>query len=132
MVIRQIDVADAPLSPEIKSSPEIEMPETEMPEMEMPEMKMSETGVREIEPDRASVRVRYVCSLAQRRFWVLERLDPGNPALNVAVRWQLEGNISIASMQAAWRKIVKRHDVLRTFFVADDGEPVQVVEPAID
>jgi hypothetical protein len=65
-------------------------------------------------------------------FWLLERLDPGNPALNVAVRWQLEGNISILSMQAAWRKIVQRHDVLRTFFVADGAEPVQVAEPTID
>ena len=91
-----------------------------------------ELDVRETEHGPALARVRYVCSLAQRRFWVLERLDPGNPALNVAVRWQLEGDISAPRLEAAWRLVVKRHDVLRTFFVADDGEPVQVVESAID
>jgi amino acid adenylation domain-containing protein len=91
-----------------------------------------EFDVREIGPDQAQTRVRFVCSLAQRRFWVLERLDPGNPALNVAVRWQLEGDISAPRLEAAWRLVVKRHDVLRTFFVAEDGEPAQFVEPAID
>ena len=91
-----------------------------------------ELDVRETEHGPAPARVRYVCSLAQRRFWVLERLDPGNPALNVAVRWQLEGDISAPRLEAAWRLVVKRHDVLRTFFVAEDGEPAQIVEPAID
>src|SRR4051812_1118195 len=91
-------------------------------------MEIDKSEIRREKPTRA----RFVCSLAQRRFWVLERLDPGNPALNVAVRWALDGPISMRDIEAAWRRIVDRHDVLRTFFVAENGEPVQVVESALD
>ena len=41
--------------------------------------------------------VRYPASLAQQRFWVLDKLEPRNPALNVAVRWRIEGRSAGAS-----------------------------------
>jgi amino acid adenylation domain-containing protein len=71
----------------------------------------------------------FPCSLGQRRFWILDQLVPGNPALNVAVRWRLEGSVSCAQLESAFRQIIARHSVLRTRIVTLDGEPVQVVEP---
>ncbi len=35
------------------------------------------------------------CSIQQQQFWVLDRLEPGNPAMNVAVRWQLDGHVVV-------------------------------------
>ncbi|MDO9712576.1 non-ribosomal peptide synthetase [Paracraurococcus lichenis] len=70
-------------------------------------------------------------SFAQRRFWVLDRLDPGNPALNVAVRWRIEGDLSTGQIAAAFERIIARHEVLRTCFIERDGEPVQVVREAV-
>jgi len=69
----------------------------------------------------------FPCSVAQERFWLLDRLEPGNPAYNVAVRWKLEGRICTDLLQSAWREIIARHEVLRTRFLEIDGKPVQRV-----
>lgn len=71
----------------------------------------------------------FPCSLGQRRFWILDQLDPGNPSLNVAVRWRLEGTVSIEQLERALERIISRHAVLRTGIVAVDGSPVQLVHP---
>ena len=71
------------------------------------------------------------CSHAQRRFWVLDRLDPGDPALNVAVRWRLEGSVPIATAERAFRLIITRHEVLRSYFEHSAGEPLQFVAPTV-
>ena len=71
----------------------------------------------------------YPCSVAQERFWLLDRLDPGNPSFNVAVRWRLEGRISRELLQRAWLEIISRHEILRTVFVEVQGAPIQRVMP---
>lgn len=71
----------------------------------------------------------FPCSLAQQRFWFLEQVDPGNPALNVAVRWRMNGSISDAAVERAMQALIDRHEILRTRFVGVDGEPRQIVQP---
>ena len=75
--------------------------------------------------------VHYPASLAQARFWLLDALDPGTPSLNVAVRWSLLGPVSHAAVEAAMRRIVSRHEILRTALHNSDGIPVQIVQPAM-
>jgi amino acid adenylation domain-containing protein len=79
----------------------------------------------------SSERLRFPCSQVQRRFWFEEQLHPGNPALNVAVRWRLVGEVVQSELEEAWRQILVRHLPLRTFFEMQDGEPVQIVEPCV-
>ena len=86
------------------------------------------------EPDAPAVAealrgVRYPASLAQQRFWVLDKLEPRNPALNVAVRWRIEGDLPAELIERAFAQIVERHETLRTSFIEIDGEPFQVVQP---
>jgi len=69
----------------------------------------------------------FPCSVAQERFWLLDRLEPGNPAYNVAVRWRLEGQVSTPLLERAWHEILVRHEILRTRFLEVDGNPVQRV-----
>jgi amino acid adenylation domain-containing protein len=69
----------------------------------------------------------FPCSLQQQQFWVLDRVMPGDPALNVAVRWQLDGHVSAETMEQTFQLIMARHEVLRTFFIERDGEPFQSV-----
>lgn len=73
----------------------------------------------------------FPCSVAQERFWLLDRLEPGNPSYSVAVRWKLQGRISSDLVQQAWRTIIERHEVLRTVFPEVDGKPVQRVLPRV-
>ena len=75
--------------------------------------------------------VQYPASLAQHRFWVLDKLEPRNPALNVAVRWRIEGDLPPQLIEKAFAHIVERHETLRTSFIDIDGEPVQVVQPDV-
>ena len=63
----------------------------------------------------------FPCSVAQERFWLLDRLEPGNPAYNVAVRWRLEGEVSSELLESAWNEILARHEILRTRFLEVDG-----------
>jgi non-ribosomal peptide synthetase component F/thioesterase domain-containing protein/acyl carrier protein len=73
----------------------------------------------------------FPCSVAQERFWLLDRLDPGSSSYNVAVRWRLEGRVLIDVLEASWLKIIERHEILRTVFFEVDGAPVQRVMPHI-
>jgi amino acid adenylation domain-containing protein len=75
--------------------------------------------------------VQYPASLAQQRFWLLDKLEPGNPALNVAVRWRIEGDLQAELIEKAFAQIVERHETLRTSFIEIDGEPFQVVQPEV-
>jgi thioesterase domain-containing protein len=71
----------------------------------------------------------FPCSVSQERFWLLDRLEPGNASYNVAVRWRLEGRISTELLEEAWREIISRHEILRTHFLEVDGKPIQRVAP---
>ena len=88
------------------------------------------------EPDISTVAetrraVHYPASLAQQRFWVLDKLEPRNPALNVAVRWRIEGDLPAELIERAFVQIVERQETLRTSFIEIDGEPFQVVRPKV-
>lgn len=74
----------------------------------------------------------FPCTQTQLRCWVLDQLKPGNPALNVAVRWEIRGNFKASTIEAALRRIIQRHEVLRTRFVERAGRPYQQVVEAVD
>ena len=69
----------------------------------------------------------FPCSLGQQRFWVLDQLDPSNSSLNVAVRWRLQGDVLSADLESAFQLIIARHEVLRTSFADEAGDPIQIV-----
>lgn len=71
----------------------------------------------------------FPCSPEQERFWFIEQLRPGNPALNVCLHWELRGQVSSASIEKAMRTLIARHEILRTRIVVRDGAPVQAVQP---
>ncbi len=80
-------------------------------------------------PDSALPRDQFPCSVAQERFWLLDRLEPGNSSYNVAVRWRLEGHLATDLLERSWLAIIERHEILRTVFREVDGAPVQCVSP---
>ncbi len=62
-------------------------------------------------------------SFLQERLWVLEQLQPGHTAYNLAVCSSVLEGIDIALLQAAIRRTVARHEILRSRFVLTDGVP---------
>jgi len=65
----------------------------------------------------------------QMRFWSLDQLNPGNPALNMPLMWQCDGTLDIAALARAFAACVQRHEALRTTFTLRDGRLMQLIHP---
>jgi hypothetical protein len=72
---------------------------------------------------------RIPASFSQERLWFLHRLTPASPAYNLTIPLFLQGDLSLAALQAACGALVQRHEALRTVFAEIDGEPVQTIMP---
>nr|WP_225737551.1 non-ribosomal peptide synthetase [Dyella acidiphila] len=70
-------------------------------------------------------------SWAQQRLWFLDQLDrAAGAAYHLPAALRLRGQLNRPALQASLERIVERHEVLRTSFVAIDGEPVQRIHAA--
>ncbi|MDN3356432.1 non-ribosomal peptide synthetase [Actinomadura sp. DC4] len=69
-------------------------------------------------------------SSAQRGLWFLDQLEPGRGDYVVPIALRLSGVVDVAALEEALSRLVARHEVLRTRFVADEaGQPYQVIDP---
>jgi amino acid adenylation domain-containing protein len=68
-------------------------------------------------------------SFAQQRLWFLDQMEPGSAFYNIPAAVRLRGVLNIEALERTLSEVVRRHEVLRTNFIAVDGEPVQVIEP---
>jgi amino acid adenylation domain-containing protein len=71
-------------------------------------------------------------SSAQSRLWFLERLGAAPGLYNIPVVYRIEGDLDPGALARAVRGLVDRHEALRTVFAEVEGEPVQVILPAVD
>ena len=71
-------------------------------------------------------------SFAQQRLWFLDQLVPGNPFYNMPGAVRMLGELDEVALRRTFDEIVARHEILRTTFVSIDGQPVQVIAPALD
>ena len=69
-------------------------------------------------------------SPAQERLWFLHKLQPESAAYNRPTNLRITGTLDIAVLEHSLNKIVQRHDVLRTVYRTENGQPVQVVTDA--
>jgi amino acid adenylation domain-containing protein/non-ribosomal peptide synthase protein (TIGR01720 family) len=70
-------------------------------------------------------------SFAQQRLWFLAQMDPSSPAYNIPNAMRIRGPLNVAALEQSLNAIVRRHEVLRTTFRAEGGQPVQVITPAL-
>ncbi|MGD2147998.1 MAG: condensation domain-containing protein, partial [Anaerolineae bacterium] len=70
-------------------------------------------------------------SFAQERLWFLDQLEPGNPVYNIPMALRLIGNLDVEALESSLNEIVRRHEVLRTTFVAQGGVPSQAIAPPL-
>jgi amino acid adenylation domain-containing protein len=70
-------------------------------------------------------------SFAQERLWLVDQLQPGNPAYNVPQLVDIRGPLDIAKLRRSLELVVERHEGLRTAFPAADGRPSQRIQPSV-
>ena len=68
-------------------------------------------------------------SFAQQRLWFLQQLEPGSASYNTPFAVRLAGRLHVPALAAAVNGLVRRHEVLRTTFVVEEGRPRQVIAP---
>lgn len=93
---------------------------------------MSTTHASGPQVDEPVAEFSFPLTATQARCWFLDQLRPGDPSLNVAVRWELLGSVPDRLVEAAFQGVIARHEVLRSRLVARDGTPVQDVLPSVD
>lgn len=65
-------------------------------------------------------------SYSQRRLWFIDKMDHSS-AYNLYAAINLEGELNVEALENAFKEIVNRHEILRTFFVETDGTPYQKI-----
>ena len=70
-------------------------------------------------------------SYAQQRLWFLDQLEPGGAAYNLSIAFRLTGILDVTALEKSLDEIVRRHEILRTIFPAQDGRPVQIIVPTL-
>ncbi len=69
-------------------------------------------------------------SFAQQRLWFIDQLEPGGSAYNIPVAVRSRSPLDVGAFAWAVDRLIERHAVLRTRFVAVDGRPSQRIEAA--
>ncbi|MEW6735279.1 MAG: amino acid adenylation domain-containing protein, partial [Acidobacteriota bacterium] len=66
-------------------------------------------------------------SFAQQRLWFLEQLRPGSVFYNLSTAIHIRGQLNVIALERSLQEIIHRHEILRTAFVNQDGQPYQII-----
>jgi amino acid adenylation domain-containing protein len=81
---------------------------------------------------RSQEAVFFPASFAQQRLWFIDQLTPSRATYNIPVAVRVQGPLDLESLERTLQEIVRRHETLRTRFVAAGGEPQQVIEDQVN
>jgi amino acid adenylation domain-containing protein len=72
-------------------------------------------------------------SFAQQRLWFLDKFEEGSAFYNLPSAVRINGaSLDVRALERSLQEIIRRHEVLRTTFDMNEGQPVQVVSPDIN
>lgn len=87
-----------------------------------------ETAVSARSPLRQMERPIHIpLSYGQQRLWFLNKLEGISGVFNMSLPMHITGDLDAEAMEVALADVVSRHEVLRTLYAEDDGEPHQVI-----
>ncbi|UUZ97668.1 condensation domain-containing protein [Paenibacillus sp. P25] len=80
----------------------------------------------------AEEREYYPVSSAQKRLYILQRLEGAEQSYNMPGVMMLEGTLDRKRLEEAFQGLIARHETLRTGFEMLHGEPVQRIYPQVE
>jgi len=84
-----------------------------------------------IQPRQASASTAPL-SFAQQRLWFVDQLGTAGHSYNIAFGYHLHGLVDTRALQMSLNEIIRRHEILRTSFHAEHGEPFQQIHPPFE
>ncbi|MGH9823965.1 MAG: condensation domain-containing protein, partial [Blastocatellia bacterium] len=78
-------------------------------------------------PDRSQ----YPLSFSQQRLWFTEQMSGSSPLYVIPSAVRIEGALDLDALEQVLNIVMRRHEILRTSFFAEDGEPVQRVSESV-
>jgi hypothetical protein len=74
----------------------------------------------------------YSLSPAQKRFYILNRMNPHDTIYQLPEVFIVEGEVDRRRAEKALKMLIANHETLRTFFFMKDNEPVQRIHDQVD
>jgi fengycin family lipopeptide synthetase D len=74
----------------------------------------------------------YPMSSAQKRLYILDQLEGAGVAYNMPTVMIIEGKLDRARFEESFKRLIQRHEALRTSFAIIDGQPVQKVHQVVE
>ena len=71
-------------------------------------------------------------SVGQRALWFLHQLAPRSVAYNLAFAARIRSKLDVPALRSAFQALIVRHSILRTTFIAYEGEPAQRIHGQMD
>ncbi|MCF2149914.1 amino acid adenylation domain-containing protein [Desmonostoc muscorum LEGE 12446] len=81
--------------------------------------------------ERVSREIELPLSFAQQRLWFLHQLDPKSYIYNGSSAVLLEGSLNVKALEQSINEIGRRHEILRTCLHIVNGQPIQIIAPAL-
>src|SRR5437764_8081204 len=74
----------------------------------------------------------FPASFAQQRLWFIDQLTPGRATYNLYSALRIQGKLDVEVLERTLEEVARRHETLRTRFVAVDGELQQIIEDPVN
>ncbi len=74
----------------------------------------------------------FPASFAQQSLWLIDQLTPGKATYNMPSALRIRGTLEVEVLERTLEEVARRHETLRTRFVAVRGEPKQVIEDQVN
>ncbi|NQZ11306.1 MAG: amino acid adenylation domain-containing protein, partial [Algicola sp.] len=72
------------------------------------------------------------CSTMQKGLWLTEQLQLKSSIYNMSGAFDIIGHLRVPQLALAFEQLIAEHDVLRTRFIEENGEPWQCIDAQID
>ena len=69
-------------------------------------------------------------SYAQERLWFFDQIEAGSAAYNIPRAYRLRGSLDVTALKCSLNVIVARHEILRSRFLTQDGQPELLIDDA--
>ncbi|MGE5343535.1 MAG: amino acid adenylation domain-containing protein [Candidatus Omnitrophota bacterium] len=92
--------------------------------------KQAVSGAPIVQP--AEEKEYYPLSAAQKRLYILNRMNPESTAYHMTSMYELGIDIEYQKIEDIFKQLIRRHDSLRTSFHMIEGEPVQRIHHEVE